>query len=134
MILEKQKKEYGRYKINTAQQKNMVSALEDNPFTVYFMANKEVMFGDEYEDFERIKMAEYSTDVMNLAKEILTEQNVPYDLNYTEFKHLKIACFARLVNKLVVEGNLNVGLQQLVKKEKEMREKYPELNKLLKKV
>lgn len=132
--IEKQKKEYGRYKINTAQQQNMVSALEDNPFTVYFMANKEVMFGDEYEDFERIKMAEYSTDVMNLAKEILTEQNVPYDLDYTEYKHLKIACFARLVNKLVVEGNLNVGLQQLVKKEKEMREKYPELNKLLKKV
>ena len=88
-------------------------------------------FVDKYETCEKIKMAEYSEEVKNLAKKILTEQNVPYDLDYTEYKHLKMVCFTRLVNNLIEEKKFNVELKQLKDKETEMREKYPELNKLL---
>lgn len=129
------KKECAGFNLKTAQQQNMVSALDDNPFTVYVESETKMIiidkFVDKYETCEKIKMAEYSEEVKNLAKKILTEQNVPYDLDYTEYKHLKMVCFTRLVNNLIEEKKFNVELKQLKDKETEMREKYPELNKLL---
>lgn len=120
---EKLKKECAGYKITNDQQGNMVSIIADNPFTIL---ERSIIFKDE------IKIAKYSTDVMNLAKEILTEQNVSYDQDYTEYKHLKIASYALLINNLISNNKWDVKLDKIEQKDKQMRQKYPKLNEVLK--
>ena len=120
---EKLKKECAGYKITNDQQGNMVSIIADNPFTIL---ERNIIFKDE------IKIAKYSTDVMNLAKEILTEQNVSYDQDYTEYKHLKIVSYAQLINNLISNNKWNVKLDKIEQKDKQMRQKYPKLNEVLK--